>query len=111
MPSARFRRHLTAEAPNAKPPEIGPIKEMSEDPQSGFLTIGAEAYYMQDMPEMLLAAKLSALLRGLKWLEWSGGILLPLYTYEPKDLFDTHLMLKEPKALEADLLEKYLLNV
>jgi uncharacterized protein (TIGR02996 family) len=60
-------------------------------------------------PEMLLAAKLSWLVRNLKskvssngqTLEWSG---------EPKDLFDAHLLLTKAN-LRPDLLQKSLLAV
>jgi uncharacterized protein (TIGR02996 family) len=60
--------------------------------------------------EMLLAAKLSWLLRSFKWQQCPGDTGPPEWSGEPKDLFDAHLLLTKGK-LRANLFEKSLMAV
>ncbi len=61
-------------------------------------------------PEMLLAAKLSWLIRGLKRPVEPDRALPPQWTGEPKDLFDAHLLLTRMN-LRTDRLENGLYAV
>jgi uncharacterized protein (TIGR02996 family) len=59
--------------------------------------------------EMLLAAKLSWLLRGLQRRQTAAGLLAPIWKGEPKDLFDAHLL--SSSNLHAGWVQKSLLAV
>ncbi len=60
-------------------------------------------------PEMMLAAKLSWLLRSFRW-HPSGERSKPEWNGEPKDLYDVHLLLTKTD-LRADVFQKSLLAV
>jgi uncharacterized protein (TIGR02996 family) len=60
--------------------------------------------------EMMLAAKLSWLLRSLKRASAGQSIGAPLWSGEPKDLFDVHLLLTQAE-LRAEQFQKSLLAV
>ncbi len=66
--------------------------------------------YPAYMPEMLLAAKLSWLLRSLTRRANSQGPLPPAWTGEPKDLFDVHLLLTQAE-LDAAAFQKSMVAV
>lgn len=61
-------------------------------------------------PEMMLAAKLSWLLRSFTRRTLDGSVAAPEWSGEPKDLFDIHLLLTRGKV-SAEVFQKSLLAV
>jgi uncharacterized protein (TIGR02996 family) len=77
--------------------------EQIETEQTDFVAPAGAFQFLTYTPEMLLAAKLSWLLRGLDRQVTRAGIRPPKWRGEPKDLFDAHLLLTRDNLRPAEL--------